>query len=163
MAPHLALMSGRKAVSIISQTAGLLVNPGSQRFSFVIPPVAAASMRKEFGVGRQHGERQQLTELGNENRLRSQKGMHLVNLRQAHRFARKQTGSKHFSIQGIDRGNEGNVVTVLRSADGWQVGFEERGVFKPWGEYTTQHQAAEAFLDALVRDGRLRADWRSVR
>ncbi len=28
----------------------LLVNPGSQYFSFVIPPVAAASMRKEFGV-----------------------------------------------------------------------------------------------------------------
>ena len=50
MTPHLALMSGRKAVSIISQTAGLLVNPGSQHFSFVIPPVAAASMRKEFGV-----------------------------------------------------------------------------------------------------------------
>jgi len=86
-----------------------------------------------------------------------------VNLRQAHRFARKQTGGKHFSIQGIDWGNEDNVVTVLRSANGWQVGFEERGNFKSWGQYSTQHEAAEAFLDALVRDGRLRADWRSIR
>ena len=86
-----------------------------------------------------------------------------MNLRQAHRFARKQTGGKPFSIQGIDNGNVGNVVTVLRSPVGWQVGFEERGNFKLWGEYATQHEAAEAFLDALVTDGRLRADWRSIR
>jgi hypothetical protein len=86
-----------------------------------------------------------------------------VNLRQARRFARKQTGGTHFSIQGLGNGNEGNVVTVLRSPDGWQVGFEERGNFKVWGEYTTQQEAAEAFLDALVTDGRLRADWRTIR
>jgi hypothetical protein len=50
MTPHAALMTGRKALSFINPSAGLLVNPGSQHFSFVITPVAAASMRKEFGV-----------------------------------------------------------------------------------------------------------------
>jgi hypothetical protein len=50
MTPHVAMMTGRKVLSIISKDAGLLVNPGSEEFSFVIPPVAAESMRKEFGV-----------------------------------------------------------------------------------------------------------------
>jgi len=50
LTPHIAMMTGRKIVSIISKDAGLLVNPGSEDFSFVIPPVAVESMRKEFGA-----------------------------------------------------------------------------------------------------------------
>jgi hypothetical protein len=50
MTPHVAMMIGRKAVSILGPDTGLLVNPGSEHFSFVIPPTAIASMRKEFGA-----------------------------------------------------------------------------------------------------------------
>ena len=87
-----------------------------------------------------------------------------MNLRQAHRFAslHSEGGRNGFAVEGIDRGNPDNVVTVVRSAGGWQVGFEERGVFHVRGEYPTQQAAAEAFLDALVHDGRLRADWRTL-
>jgi hypothetical protein len=50
MAPHLAQMSGRKVLGMINTGVGLLVNPGAQQYSFVIPPVAVESMRREFGA-----------------------------------------------------------------------------------------------------------------
>ena len=50
MAPNIAQMSGRKVIGIINKDVGLLVNPGSEEFSFVIPPIAVTSMRTEFGV-----------------------------------------------------------------------------------------------------------------
>lgn len=87
-----------------------------------------------------------------------------MNLRQAHKFARAHSsgGGNRFAIEGIDRGNPDNVITVIRTPGGWQVGFEERGIFKPSGEYETQEQTAEAFLDQLSQNGRLPPDWRSL-
>ncbi|MFW8744963.1 SseB family protein [Mesorhizobium japonicum] len=49
-APNLAAMAGRKVVGLINaDSAGLLINPGADDYSFVIPPSAVVAMRREFG------------------------------------------------------------------------------------------------------------------
>jgi len=48
--PYLLLATGRQLATIMNPKVGVVVNPRSQRFFFVLPPEALAAAQKSFGT-----------------------------------------------------------------------------------------------------------------